>query len=174
MNKSFVFLFMFFSLSTMAQDFGFGLSAGIGRRGIIRSKDYVIRSTLTSSFFYKAHPTLDIKLELDNIYTNRPQENLLMAWGANKWASGLVIGADYRIGRMFFCGGLGKYIDFVSVWGQHHPGDEILFYNKVGIKYQLKKYLLIGITMRSHKGQADYLDFGMSIRVFPKLSAHKK
>lgn len=173
MKKYLTFCLFLLPLFSFAQEIGVGFSAGIGRRGIIRSKDYVLRSTISANIFYKPSPVWDLKLEYDNIYTDRPEENLLYAWGANKWATGILIMGEYRIGKMYFGGGFGKYLDFVSVWNQNFPNDKIFFYNKLGIKYEIKKNILIGVYMRSHRAQADYLDFSISYKI-PGIIKWKK
>lgn len=167
---SFIFFFILsFARDIQAQEkdrkYHVEFSAGAGRRGMINRQEGVFRSTLSANFSMRIHPVVSLKLGLDALYFDRTNENLLLAWSGKNWAYGITAGSDFKMGRIIFSNGIGRYLQFDSVWEKNNPGDQIKYYTKIGFKYIITQHLLIGFMMRAHRAQADYIDFGFSIRL---------
>ncbi len=142
----------------------FEISAGGGRRGIINSLRGVGRATITAGYNLRINAVVDLKVAADALYFDKTNENLLKSWSAEPWAYGAVIGSDFKLNRIIFTNGVGRYIYFASVWNKNSPNDMIQYYTKIGFRYLITKNLTAGFIMRAHRTQADYIDFGVSVR----------
>ena len=165
-NWSFLLLVMI-STTSFAQHLArntFELSAGLGRRGILNEQEGVLRSTLSVGYNIRLNSLIDFKIATDALYFDQTQHDLLRAWSKEKWAYGAVIGSDLKLNRIIFTNGIGRYLYLNSGWIDKHPGDIIRFYTKIGFRYLITKNLTAGFVMRAHSVQADYIDFGLSVK----------
>lgn len=134
------------------------IAAGIGRRGIINQQKGVLRGTGSLFYNVRIHSLWDLKIGADAIWYERTDQNLLLATSYEKWAYGAVIGSDFKMNRIIFTNGIGRYLYFNS----RYP---IRFYTRIGFKYAISKHLNVGFFMRAHRYQADYLDFGINLKI---------
>lgn len=142
----------------------FELAAGIGRRGILQKQSGVLRSTITAGYNLRLGPVVDLKFQGDALYFDRTDQNLLRSGSLEHWAYGVVIGSDFKLNRVIFTNGIGHYVYFKSDWEKRFPNDPINFYTKIGFRYLITPHLTAGFLMRAHSTQADYIDFGMSVK----------
>lgn len=140
------------------------ISAGIGQRGISTINKSVFRSTLTLGYNIQLHPIIDLKLASDVLYYDNVTENILKAGSNEHFAYGIVLGSDFKLNRIIFTNGIGRYLYFNSKWEDDLPNDEINYYTKIGFRYLITKNLTAGFIMRAHRVQADYVDFGLSVK----------
>lgn len=136
----------------------FELAAGLGQRGIINTKEGVLRGTGSLFYNIRFHALWDLKLGADALYYDRTDQNLLLATSYDKWAYGAVLGADFTMSRIIFHSGMGRYVYFKG----RYP---IRYYTRIGFRYVISPHLTAGFFMRAHKSQADYIDFGLSLRL---------
>lgn len=170
MNKA-IYLLYLWSLTTLSSATAqhlhrntFEISAGIGRRGISTNDKGVFRSTITAGYNIRMHSIIDLKLATDVLYYDKVNETILRGGSNEHWAYGFVTGADIKLNRILFTTGIGRYLYFNSKWEDDFPNDKIRFYTKIGFRYLLTKNLTAGFIMRAHSVQADYIDFGLSVK----------
>ncbi len=142
----------------------FELAAGAGRRAYINSKKAMLRATFSGYYNIRLHPLWDLKLGGDAIYYDTKYDGnpagpgyLIRVSSYEHFSYAGVVGFDFKMNRLMLEGGVGRYIHFNSLY-------DLKYYTKVGLRYLITPNLTTGFSMRAHANEADYIDFGLSVK----------
>ncbi len=159
--------------NTMAQTFAqrshaeFGI--GIGRRAYINSKSAMLRGTLFANHLYKINNVISIRHGLDVIYWHKKYDDINSGPGSGylitsssyeHFAYGYILGCDVVMNKVTVQLGMGKYLHYKQIAIYNYQ-----FYSKFGFKYKLTDKLYLNSTIRAHGTIADYIDFGIGIKI---------
>jgi hypothetical protein len=144
----------------------FEVGGGIGRRAFIDSKTAMLRGTVSSYYNLRLHKLWDLKLGADAIYWditykgnfNNDPGYMIRVSSYEHWAYAAVMGYDFKMNRLIFTGAVGRYLHFNGLY-------DLKYYTKVGFRYLITPHLTGGFYMRAHSNEADYIDFGLSIKL---------
>lgn len=143
----------------------FELAAGGGRRAYIDSKTAMFRATISGYYNVRLHNLWDLKFGGDALYYDIPYDGnargkgyLIRVSSYENWAYAGVVGFDFKMNRLMLEGGVGRYIYFNSLYN-------LKMYTKVGLRYLILPNVTAGFSMRAHANEADYIDFGLSLKL---------
>lgn len=172
----YIFLFFIVSMNLNAQNFlhrsHLELGAGIGRRAYINSKSAMLRGTVFVNHLYKINNVIALRHGLDVIYWDKKYDNVNTGVGSGylitsssyeHFAYGYLLGADIVMNKISFQFGIGKYLYYKQIAIYNYQ-----YYSKFGFKYKLSDMIYLNSNIRAHGTIADYIDFGIAIKLGDK------
>jgi hypothetical protein len=145
---------------------------GFGKRAYINSKSGVLRSTSYINHVVKINNVIAIRHGLDVIYWDKTFDGknfgtgsgyLLTSTSYEHFAYGYLLGLDVVMNRITFQMGLGKYLYYNQMAIHNYQ-----FYSKLGFKYKISNTFYFNGAIRGHGIIADYVDFGIGIKIGDK------
>lgn len=148
------------------------LGIGLGRRAYINSKSAMLRGTVYANHLYKINNVISIRHGLDAIYWDKKYDGINSGVGSGylitsssyeHFAYGYTLGSDFVMNKITFQLGMGKYLYYKQIAIYNYQ-----FYSKFGFKYKINDVFYLTSTIRAHGTIADYIDFGLSIKIGDK------
>jgi len=142
------------------------LHAGAGWRARINSKEGTFRSTISFNRNWRLSKFIDLKTGFDAIYWDVVYTGLandpgyfLRSTSYDHWAYAIFIGGDFKMHRAIFQTGYGRYLYYntLDIWN-------VKYYTKLGFRYQVTPHVSVGMFLRAHAYEADYMDFGIGYK----------
>ncbi|MCK5823056.1 MAG: acyloxyacyl hydrolase [Bacteroidales bacterium] len=92
--------------------------------------------------------SIDLLLKMNNNGTISDIENKRM----DLYSTGIHLSHDFVFNKVFFTTQLGYYL---------YSEIDRDFYSRLGFKYKFSKFLLANVTLKTHWGRADFIEFGL-------------
>ena len=140
------------------------LSLGIGRRGVSESRDGLLKSGVYAGYNLFLNDLISLKSGFDAVYYYTPYDSApgrdiqtyqKYATSHDKWRAGLSVGAGMTIWRLAFNAQFGKYL----YYNKYHK--KINWYWTSGLTYYVVPQVGIQAKPYFHKGQADFINYGL-------------
>ncbi len=178
MSKRIIYIILLICLNTSAKSQSFAdrshaeFGIGIGRRAYINSKSAMLRGTFFANHLYKINNVIAIRHGLDVIYWDKKFDDINIGVGSGylitsssyeHFAYGYLLGCDFVMNKVTVQLGMGKYIHYNQIAIYNYQ-----FYSKFGFKYKVSEKLYLNSTIRAHGTIADYIDFGIGIKLGDK------
>jgi len=144
---------------------GIELSAGIGSRGKYRQKGGFTRYGFYAGYNYFLNPMIGFRLGTDVVYFEQvynpavhSDSIIYLGESLEHLRVGASAGIEFRFGSVALNGNVGEYVYFKS------PYNQKIYWN-ANLKYYLTPKFGFQGTLNSHKSQADFVNFGLFVRL---------
>lgn len=141
------------------------LVVGMGRRGRYRTHGAFLRTGVYGGYNYFINQAIGFKGGVDMVYYHHVFDGERFDETFQYYASsydrirlGLSIGAEAAMGRFAVNGMFGRYLHFNSFHG-------MMWYWSSALRYYVKPYLGLQSTLYMHRIQADYLNWGVVLKI---------
>lgn len=148
------------------------IGIGFGRRAYINSKSAMLRSTTYANHLYKLNNVIALRHGLDIIYWDKKFDGINTGTGSGyiltstsyeHFAYGYLLGLDVVMNKITLQIGGGKYLYYKQMAIHNYQ-----FYSKLGFKYRINNTFYFNGAIRGHGIIADYVDFGIGIKLGDK------
>ncbi len=149
----------------LSEGSGGELVVGVGRRGKYRTDDGFWRTGVYGGYNYYINPAIGFKAGLDMVYYHTVFDidrfdETFQYYGSSydRVRLGLSAGAEFALGRFAVNGMFGRYLHYNSFHGYK-------WYWSSALRYYLTPNIGLQSTLYMHRIQADYLNWGVVLRL---------